>query len=149
MSKLQGPIKVSQDKSNYARDGGGFRGHIIKPTKKSRLGEDQLTKPWRVQLLVQPSSLVIAYEPVIYYIRGKNPHIVCTMAHQLWQKWEKSDKNITTPYPDIASVGYAECIDEHDFHSAWKEVKKYSLACRVAGSAEDPMAFTCLGRVDL
>jgi len=150
MSKdLQDAKRVNQTAKWYAKDGGGLRHHIIKPTKKKRLGEDKLTLPWRVQLLVQPSEIITAYNPVIYYVRGHNPHIACTMAHQLWQKWEKFDEGIFTEFPDIREVGYAECVDEDDFKSAYDEIKKFQLSCRLAGSPDDPMAFTCIGRVDL
>ena len=148
MSKHSIIKRAASTKPYFAKDGGGLKGHVIKASKKTRLGESKLTQPWRVQLLVQ-ATIVSAHIPVIYYVRGQNPNLACTMAHQLWQKWEKFDKGIVTEYPDVTDMGYAECIDEDDFRSAWEDVRKYQLKCRVAGSPEDPMSFTCLGRVDL
>jgi hypothetical protein len=148
-SKLQDLKRVRQDKPYFARDGGGLKGKVVLPGKSSRLGEDPSTRPWRVQLMVQPSEIITAYIPVIYYVRGRNPHVACTMAHQLWHKWEKHEQGITTEYPDVVEMGYAECVDENDFASAWQEIKKYELKSRCAGSPEDPMAFTCIGRTEL
>lgn len=146
---LQGAKRVKQSSPWYAKDGGGLKHHVVKPTKKKRLGEDKLTLPWRIQLLVQPSEILTGYVPVIYYVRGQNPHVACTMAHQLWQKWEKFDLGIVTEFPDIVEMGYAECVDEDDFRAALEEVKKFKLECRVAGAEDDPMAFTCIGRTEL
>ena len=146
-SKLQGLTRVTP-KPYYTRET-GLKSTVVKGTSKRRLGEDRNTIPWRIQLLVQPSEIITGYVPVIYYVRGGNPNVACTMAHQLWQKWEKFDLGIVTEYPDIVEMGYAECVDEDDFRSSLKEVQKYKLECRIAGTPEDPMAFTCIGRTDL
>lgn len=147
-SKLQGLTRIPQAKPYYTRET-GLKGKVVKGTTKKRLGEDRSTLPWRIQLLVQPSEILTGYIPVIYYVRGQNPNVACTMAHQLWQKWEKFDKGIVSAYPDIVEMGYAECVDEDDFRKALKDVQKYQLECRIAGTPEDPMAFTCIGRTDL
>lgn len=122
---------------------------VVKPHKGYRLGEDNKTLPWRITLGVQNHELEGMDHTVVYYVRGPNPDTSCMMAHQLWQKWEKFDLGLKGDFPDVTDYGEAMCIDEDDFRAAWREVKKYGLACRVAGSPEDPMAFTCIGRTSI
>lgn len=125
----------------------------VRPQEAVQIGEDpDKLHPFRVQLMVQTSPLLPdKLEPAIYYVRGpkKRPDLVLQMADQLWQKWEKFDKGIFTEYPDTRGHGFAEVCDEHDFISAWHDVRKYQLQARAAGDPDDPMAFTCIGRTDL
>lgn len=125
----------------------------IKPTEAIHKGEDpDKYHPFRVQLLIQESEFTPhKLEPAIYYVRTHrlSRSDAATMADWLWQQWEKKDKGIFTEFPDTRGMAVAEYIDEDDFVSAWKEVKKYNLDVRVAGDPEDPMAFTCLGRTDI
>lgn len=123
---------------------------LKKKKRSSPLGQSKAELPWRVTLRVRRTLLDVDMAPVVYYVRGKNPHAVCMMAAKLWEKWEKQDVGLASnPYPDVEECGFAECVDEHDFKSAYRDILKYTLAARVAGDITDPSAFTCLGRIDL
>lgn len=129
----------------------GIKGRVIRPNQAIHLGEDpdKLT-PFRVTLLVKYSKNG-KEKSVVYYVRGskKRPDLAVAMADKLWQKWEKFDKGIHSEYPDTLGKAYAEIIDEKDFATAWHDIQKYTLKCRVAGDPTDPMAFTCLDRTDI
>ena len=141
------------DKALRLGPAGDLQKRKVRPQEAVHLGEDpSKLHPFRVQLMVQTSELLPhKLEPAVYYIKGplRRPDLVLQMADQLWQKWEKFDNGLVSEYPDTRGHGFAEVCDEHDFLSAWREIKKFKLHARVAGDIDDPMAFTCIGRTDL
>jgi hypothetical protein len=116
---------------------------------KQVLAGTAAAQPWRVLLQVRPSLLATELQPVIYYVRGRVDE-VGNIAYLMWKRWEKADVGLGgEQYPDIEENGIIECIDEDDFKSAYKEIKKYRLPYAAAGNPKNPTVFTCFKRTNL
>jgi hypothetical protein len=92
-------------------------------------------------------------ESAIYYARAGDPHKACVMSERWWQVWEKKGVGLGgRPWPDVVSVGFAECIDENDWENAWNDARRYHLQFRAVEDETEPgfpMLFTIIGHTDV
>lgn len=126
----------------------GFRGAgLIALSKKTPIGVRETSEysnrsfPWMVKFHILENPISMEYIQRVYFLRAPEPYVAAFTACALWREWEKYNAGKgDQQWPEVAGPSVAECIDEQDYMSAWKDAQKWPRLAK--GDTRNPAAFT-------